>query len=163
VELCAALKNVIAIAAGICDGLKLGDNAKAALITRGLAEIRRLGERMGAYPFTFMGLAGVGDLITTCTSPHSRNRAFGELLSKGFSPFDAERSISQTVEGIKTALAAKRLADHFCVELPICQKVYEVIYCGGKVEEAVSALMQRPWKKEEAQIMMQGGGLNDKS
>lgn len=153
VEVCGALKNVIAIAAGICDGLSLGDNAKAALITRGLAEIKRFGLWMGAHPLTFMGLAGVGDLVVTCTSSWSRNRRFGELLAKGLSAIEAERRINETIEGIKTVLAVKRLSEYFSLELPICEKVYEVIYCGLAPKEALCALMRRPQKMEETQII----------
>ncbi len=127
VQLCGAAKNVIAIAAGICDGLGYGDNARAALITRGLAEMTRLGSVLGADPRTYAGLAGLGDLVATCTSGHSRNRAAGELLARGVAPEEAEREVGMVVEGLHTAPALEALARESGVELPITDAVCSVI------------------------------------
>src|SRR5207245_1942896 len=126
VELCAAAKNVIALAAGGVDGLDLGDNSKAALITRGLAEMARLGEAAGARPETFAGLAGMGDLIVTCWSRHGRNRHAGELIAQGSTPDEAVAAIGQTVEGITTAPALLELSHRLNVELPITEGVCAV-------------------------------------
>ena len=127
VELCAAAKNVIALAAGGVDGLDLGDNAKAALITRGLAEMARLGEAAGARPETFSGLAGMGDLIVTCWSRHGRNRHAGELIAQGRSPEEAVAEIGQTVEGLTTAPVLRELSHRVGVELPITEGVCAVL------------------------------------
>src|SRR5205823_33653 len=127
VELCAAAKNVIALAAGGEDGLDLGDNAKAAVITRGLAEMSRLGEACGARPETFAGLAGMGDLIVTCWSRHGRNRAAGELIAQGADPQEAVARIGQTVEGITTAPTLLELSKRVGVELPITDGVCAVL------------------------------------
>jgi glycerol-3-phosphate dehydrogenase (NAD(P)+) len=148
VELGAALKNVIAIAAGICDGLELGDNPKAALLTRGLAEIIRLGTAMGARAATFSGLTGLGDLIVTATSHHSRNRNFGELIARGLSPAEAERRIGMVVEGIRTARCAQRLAQKIGVSAPISREVYKVLFQGKNPRAALRSLMQRKPKPE---------------
>ena len=142
VELCAAAKNVIALAAGGIDGLDLGDNAKAALITRGLTEMARLGEAAGARPETFAGLAGMGDLIVTCWSRHGRNRHAGELIAQGRSPEEAAAEIGQTVEGLTTAPVLQRLAQRLDVELPITEGVCEVL-SGKSLTSLVSSLMGR--------------------
>jgi len=142
VELCAAAKNVIGLAAGAVDGLKLGDNGKAALITRGLAEMARLGEAFGARPETFAGLAGMGDLIVTCWSLHGRNRRAGELIARGLSPEKAVAQIGQTVEGITTAPVLRELSQRVGVELPITDGVCAVL-SGESLSELVSRLMGR--------------------
>ncbi len=142
VELCAAAKNVIALAAGGVDGLALGDNSKASLITRGLAEMARLGEAAGARPETFAGLAGMGDLIVTCWSKHGRNRHAGELIAQGLSPGEAVARIGQTVEGITTAPALHDLSARLGVELPITEGVCAVL-SGQSLSELVSNLMGR--------------------
>jgi glycerol-3-phosphate dehydrogenase (NAD(P)+) len=142
VELCAAAKNVIALAAGGVDGLALGDNSKASLITRGLAEMARLGEAAGARPETFAGLAGMGDLIVTCWSKHGRNRHAGELIAQGLSPDEAVARIGQTVEGITTAPALHDLSARLGVELPITEGVCAVL-SGKSLSELVSNLMGR--------------------
>ena len=141
VELCAAAKNVIALAAGGVEGLGLGDNAKAALITRGLAEMARLAEACGARPETFAGLAGMGDLIVTCWSRHSRNRRAGELIARGTPPADAIASIG-TVEGATTAPVLLRLAERLGIDLPITEGVVGVLR-GQPPDELVSSLMGR--------------------
>ena len=142
VELCAAAKNVIALAAGGVDGLDLGDNSKAALITRGLAEMARLGEACGARPETFAGLAGMGDLIVTCWSRHGRNRRAGELIAQGRTPQEAVAEIGQTVEGITTAPVLLELARRVGVELPITEGVCAVL-SGQSLAGLVSRLMGR--------------------
>ncbi len=142
VELCAAAKNVIGLAAGAVDGLGLGDNGKAALITRGLAEMARLGEAFGARPETFAGLAGMGDLIVTCWSRHGRNRRAGELIAQGMSPERAVAEIGQTVEGITTAPVLQELARRVGVELPITDGVCAVL-SGESLTELMFRLMGR--------------------
>ncbi len=147
VELGGALKNVIAICAGICDGLGLGDNTKAALITRGLAEMANLGVCMGAYEHTFMGLAGIGDLVVTCTSKHSRNNRFGNKVGSGIPVQQALLEVG-TVEGYYAALMAHQLGQKFGVELPIIDVCYKILYENGSVDTAVKELMLRPKKSE---------------
>jgi glycerol-3-phosphate dehydrogenase (NAD(P)+) len=142
VELCAAAKNVIALAAGAVDGLDLGDNAKASLVTRGLAEMARLGEAAGARPETFSGLAGMGDLIVTCWSRHGRNRHAGELIAQGRSPEEAAAEIGQTVEGLTTAPVLQTLSQRLNVELPITEGVCAVL-SGQNLTGLVSSLMGR--------------------
>jgi glycerol-3-phosphate dehydrogenase (NAD(P)+) len=142
VELCAAAKNVIALAAGGVDGLDLGDNSKASLITRGLAEMSRLGEAAGARQETFAGLAGMGDLIVTCWSKHGRNRHAGELIAQGRTPDEAIAEIGQTVEGITTAPALHELSGRLDVELPITEGVCAVL-SGQSLTDLVSRLMGR--------------------
>lgn len=149
VELGGSLKNVIAIAAGICDGLKLGDNAKAALITRGLAEIARLGAAMGADPLTFAGLSGMGDLIVTCESRHSRNRALGERVAGGMSVEAALASSPMVAEGVRTTKSAVELARRYDVEMPITVQVHRVLFENGDVLEAITELMTREYKAEK--------------
>jgi glycerol-3-phosphate dehydrogenase (NAD(P)+) len=142
VELCAAAKNVIALAAGGVDGLGLGDNAKAALITRGLVEMARLGEAFGARAETFSGLAGMGDLVVTCWSRHGRNRPAGELIARGASPEEAAAEIGQVVEGLTTAPVLRDLSRRVGIELPITEGVCAVL-SGQLLSELVSALMGR--------------------
>jgi glycerol-3-phosphate dehydrogenase (NAD(P)+) len=148
VELGGALKNVVAIACGISDGLGYGENAKAALITRALAEITRLGVAAGARPLTFLGLAGMGDLILTCESDISRNRRLGLALAKGVSVEDATAGIDGVVEGAVTARAVPVLARKYGVELPICAGLYAVLYEGLSPEKAVRELMARASRPE---------------
>lgn len=147
VELGGALKNVIAICAGICDGLGHGDNTKAALITRGLAEMANLGVCMGADERTFMGLSGIGDLVVTCTSLHSRNNRFGKLVGEGVSVKEALERVG-TVEGYYATLTAHQLGQKYGVELPIIDACYEILYNNGDPAYAVKDLMQRPKRAE---------------
>jgi glycerol-3-phosphate dehydrogenase (NAD(P)+) len=142
VELCAAAKNVIALAAGGADGLGLGDNAKAALVTRGLAEMGRLAEVAGARPETFAGLAGMGDLIVTCWSPSGRNRRCGELVAQGMTPAEAAHSIGMVVEGLTTAPTLRALAHRLDVEMPITEGVCAVLD-GVPLSDLVGQLMRR--------------------
>ena len=148
VETGGALKNIIAIAAGIADGLDLGTNTKAAILTRGLAEITRLGVRMGADKETFSGLSGLGDLTTTCISPKSRNRWFGEQIGRGKSINEVMSETEMVVEGLSTAKSAYHLSRKFEVEMPIIQKIYEIIYEGKDPAVAVEELMKRDPKEE---------------
>ena len=148
VELAAALKNVIALCAGCCDGMGCGDNTKAALMTRGLTEIARLGVAMGGRKETFAGLAGVGDLIVTCTSMHSRNRRCGILIGKGMEPAQAVKEIGAVVEGYYAAANAKTLADKLGVEMPIAAAAYEVLYHGKDPKVVLQELMTREKKHE---------------
>lgn len=147
VELGGALKNVIAIAAGFCDGLGLGDNTKAALITRGLAEMTRLGVCMGAKEFTFAGLTGIGDLVVTCTSRHSRNNRFGYKVGSGASVKDALEEVG-TVEGYYASAIAYKLSVKYNVELPIISECYAVLHQNRDVSESVRNLMRRPSRSE---------------
>ena len=148
VETAAALKNVIAIAAGVCDGLGFGDNTKGALLTRGLAELARLGEALGARAETFAGLAGIGDLVTTCTSAHSRNRRLGELVARGTSLEDALTRIGMAVEGVETTRSALEIAARHGVELPITAQVARVLFEGKDPRHALEDLMGRDAKAE---------------
>lgn len=148
VELGGALKNVIAIAVGICDGLGLGDNAKSALMTRGLAEIVRLGITMGARPQTFSGLAGIGDIIVTCISKYGRNLKFGQMLASGKSVNEVLAGTEMVFEGVTTSNAAYELGKKYGVEMPICNEVYQVIYNGKLYKQAIQDLMKRAPKKE---------------
>ena len=142
-ELGGALKNVIALCAGICDGVGYGDNSRAALITRGLAEITRLGVKMGAKPETFAGLSGVGDLIVTCTSMHSRNHRAGILLGKGYSLKEALDEIQMVVEGVNTVGAAYNLSKKYDVSMPITAESYKILFEGKDPKHAVIDLMTR--------------------
>ncbi len=142
VELCAAAKNVIALAAGAVDGLELGDNAKAALMSRGLAEMARLAAACGARPETFAGLAGIGDLVVTCWSRHSRNRRAGELVASGATVAEAQEEIGMVVEGMTTAPVLHDLGRKLEIELPITDAVYAVL-SGGRIEKLVSSLLAR--------------------
>lgn len=148
VELGGALKNIIALAAGISDGLGFGDNAKAALITRGIVEISRLGVAMGACPSTFSGLSGIGDLIVTCTSMHSRNRRCGILIGQGMDPQKAVEKIGMVVEGIYAVDAAYQLSKKYNVEMPITSELYRFLNEGGDIRAAVVNLMTRQKKHE---------------
>lgn len=148
VQLCGAVKNILAIACGISDGLNYGANAKAALITRGLAEMSRLGLALGARPDTFMGLAGVGDLVLTCTDNQSRNRRFGLQLGEGIDSSTAEKNIGQVVEGKYNAIQICALAAKHHIDMPICQEVNAVLQGKYTPTEAVSHLMQRPPRDE---------------
>lgn len=149
VELAAALKNVLAIAAGICDGIGLGDNTKGALLTRGVAEMARLGAALGARQETFFGLAGIGDVITTCLSRHSRNRAFGELIGRGTQREDGLVQVGQVVEGAATTRTACRLAERHRVALPIASTVEKVVFGGMDPREAIDHLMSRDLRSED--------------
>ena len=148
VELAGATKNVIAIAAGILDGLGAGDNAKAALLTRGLAEICRLGEAMGARPETFAGLAGMGDLVTTCISPVGRNRSFGEAIGRGATVAEALEATHSVVEGVPTTGSVVALAAQLGVEMPLTAAIGQVLFDGFSPREAIADLMARPLKAE---------------
>ncbi|MGN0161223.1 MAG: NAD(P)H-dependent glycerol-3-phosphate dehydrogenase [Lachnospiraceae bacterium] len=147
-ELGGALKNVIALAAGISDGVGYGDNSKAALITRGIYEISKLGIAMGGKPETFYGLTGIGDLIVTCASMHSRNRRAGILIGQGKSYEEAMKEVNMVVEGVYAAKAAMKLAQKYNVDLPIVTKVNEILFEGKKPEETVKELMLRDKKLE---------------
>ena len=149
VELGGALKNVIALCAGIIDGIGFGDNTKAALMTRGISEIARLGVAVGANADTFWGLSGIGDLIVTCTSMHSRNRRAGILIGKGMTAKEAQQEVHMVVEGINTTKAAYELAKKHGVEMPIVDAAYKVLYMGGDPKEAVTNLMLRDKKNEK--------------
>ncbi|MGM0443063.1 MAG: NAD(P)H-dependent glycerol-3-phosphate dehydrogenase [Fibrobacterota bacterium] len=148
VELAGSVKNVIALAAGICDGLKFGDNTKGALLTRGMVEMARLGTAMGAEEHTFSGLAGFGDLITTCFSRHSRNRRMGELLASGLSLEQALNKMTMVAEGVTTASSLYELAQDYNVEMPITEKINDVLYRGESPKTAVLDLMNRSYKPE---------------
>ena len=148
VELGGALKNIIALGAGVSDGLGYGDNAKAALMTRGITEMCRLGTCLGADVETFSGLTGIGDLIVTCTSMHSRNRRCGILIGKGMPPDQATREIGMVVEGISTAEAAWALAQQHGIEMPITESIYKVIHGEMEARDAVNYLMNRGMKNE---------------
>ncbi|MCL2747276.1 MAG: NAD(P)-dependent glycerol-3-phosphate dehydrogenase [Oscillospiraceae bacterium] len=148
VELCGAIKNVIAIAAGMCSGLQLGDNAVAAVAARGLAEIKRLGEAVGAYPETFSGLAGFGDIIVTCCGRGSRNRGLGEEIGRGKPPAQAIGERKSVAEGVKTVEALYQLSRKLGVSLPISEIVYAVLFQGFPVDKAADALMRRDARAE---------------
>lgn len=147
-ELGGCFKNIIALAAGICDGVGLGDNSKAALMTRGLTEIARLGVRLGARSETFAGLSGMGDLIVTCTSMHSRNRRAGIMIGKGMDVQQAMKEVGAVVEGYYATEAGYMLAQKEGVEMPITTAMYELLYGGKPVEECIRMLMARPRKSE---------------
>jgi glycerol-3-phosphate dehydrogenase (NAD(P)+) len=148
IELCSAAKNVVAIAAGIGDGLGYGDNGKAALITRALAEIGRLVEHNGGSFATVAGLAGVGDVIATCTSHHSRNRWAGEQIGRGRSLDEIVSSTRMVIEGIPAAQGIRSLAESAGVEMPICEGVYRVIFEGLRPQDALEELLSRGWASE---------------
>jgi len=152
VELGGVLKNVIALAAGMVDGLGYGDNTKAGLITRGLAEITRLGVAAGANPLTFAGLAGLGDLVATCSSPLSRNRYVGQELARGRPLDEITASMTGLAEGITTTVAALKLAGELNVEMPIARQVYRALYEGLDVRRGIAELMERELKHEFADI-----------
>jgi glycerol-3-phosphate dehydrogenase (NAD(P)+) len=142
-ELGGALKNVIAIATGMGDGLGVGDNTRSAVITRGLAELTRLGVAMGGEPATFAGLAGIGDLVATCTSKQSRNRHVGEQLGLGKTIEEISNEMNQVAEGVKTTAVAMELAERYAIDLPIAREVYGVLYEGRTAEEAYRGLTRR--------------------
>ena len=148
VELGGALKNIIALGAGISDGMGFGDNAKAAMMTRGISEIARLGVKLGADLSTFSGLTGIGDLIVTCTSMHSRNRRCGILIGEGMKPSEATKKVGMIVEGMYTTEAAYQLAQKVGVEMPITEQIYNVINEKTDAREAVMSLMTRQRKHE---------------
>lgn len=148
VELAGALKNVIAVAAGILDGIGTGNNAKAALLTRGLVEISRLGLALGAQPETFMGLAGLGDLVTTCVSPEGRNRTFGERVGRGEKVEAVLQSMTGVVEGVATCKSVVELARQLGVEMPISEGLYRVLFGGLSPTEGIAELMARELKHE---------------
>jgi glycerol-3-phosphate dehydrogenase (NAD(P)+) len=148
VEVGGAVKNVIAIGSGIADGMGFGANTRVALITRGLAEMMRLGVKLGALRETFMGLAGLGDLVLTCTDDQSRNRRFGMALGRGESPASAQSSIHQVVEGVPAARAVHDVAQRLHVDMPICREIYGIMYENKPVRAAVQALMGRDVRSE---------------
>jgi glycerol-3-phosphate dehydrogenase (NAD(P)+) len=148
VELAGAMKNVIAIAAGIVDGMGAGNNTKAALLSRGLAEITRLGIACGARPQTFAGLTGLGDLVTTCISPKGRNRSFGERIGKGQTLEQAQKATVSVIEGVATCKSVVTLGQQYNVEMPITRAVYEVLFENKPVQTAIADLMKRQLKAE---------------
>ena len=148
VELAGALKNVIAIAAGICDGIDYGDNAKSALMTRGLVEMTRFGVELGAEIATFSGLAGIGDLITTCTSPHGRNRKVGELLGKGMTREQVQNEMVAVAEGLTTTSSVVEIAQERGIDMPITCEVFAVLFEGKSPRDATDTLMMRPPRSE---------------
>ena len=152
IETGAALKNVVALAAGIADGLGYGDNAKAALITRGMAEIARLGIAMGGKYQTYTGLSGIGDLIVTCASMHSRNRRAGILIGKGYTMEEAMKEVQMVVEGVYSAKAARSLAKKYNVSMPIVEEVNQVLFEGKPAKEAVADLMLRDKRIEHSDL-----------
>ncbi len=147
-ELGGASKNVMAVATGICDGMELGSNARAGLITRGLSEMMRLGAAMGAEPETLMGLSGMGDLVLTCTGELSRNRRLGLALGRGLGVEEAIEQIGQVVEGYKAAAEVRRLSEKFELDLPICEQVHGILYQGWSPHKGVKVLLSRELKKE---------------
>ena len=154
VELGGSVKNVIALCCGILDGLGCGDNTKAALMTRGLVEMTRLGVAMGAKAETFSGLSGIGDLIVTCTSMHSRNRRAGILIGQGKSVEEAQKEVNMVVEGVRSCRAAKELADRLGVEMPIVSEAYDVLFHGKTPKQAIENLMMRTKKHETEQCFL---------
>lgn len=148
IEICGALKNIMALATGISCGLGYGDNAKAAIITRGLAEMTRLGEKLGCDPQTFSGLTGMGDLIVTCTSEHSRNNRAGRLIGRGLSPEEAKKEVGMVVEGIYALPAAIKLAKKYEVDMPIITAVNHIVNGGKQPLEEVNQLLSRELKSE---------------
>ena len=153
IELGGALKNVIALAAGIADGLGCGDNTKAALITRGIAEITRLGTAMGGSPETFSGLTGIGDLIVTCASMHSRNRRAGILIGKGYTMEEAMKEVNMVVEGVYSARAARALSEKYQVSMPIVEQVNQVLFEGKSAKDALYELMLRDRRMENSDLV----------
>ncbi len=149
VELGGALKNVIAIAAGMCDGMKLGDNAKSALLSRGLVEMVRLGVAMGAQQKTFFGLSGIGDLVTTCVSPHGRNREIGLQISRGLKLPEVLRTMEKVAEGVWTTMSVIALSKKYRVKMPITDEVYSVLFEDKAPRQALKDLMTRSAKSEE--------------
>ena len=158
VELCGAMKNIIALTAGMSNGLGFGDNAKAALITRGIAELTRLGMAMGCQPQTFAGLAGVGDLVVTAMSPHSRNNRAGFLIGQGYSVEEAKAKVGMVVEGLNALPAAMRLIERYGVEMPIVETANAVVNGHISPKDAVTALMMREKKNETIPWPLQSEG-----
>ena len=158
-QLGGGLKNVIALAAGVCDGMELGDNTKAALVTRGLTEMARLGVAAGGMSQTLAGLSGLGDLIVTCTSIHSRNYRAGRLVGQGKTAMDAMREVGAVVEGYYAAAAARELAGRFQVEMPISDAVYRVLYEGADARQAIRALLSRQRRGEIEESWLAGGQM----
>jgi len=152
VQLGGAVKNVIAIGAGISDGIGFGANARTALITRGLAEMSRLGLALGADPSTFMGMAGLGDLVLTCTDNQSRNRRFGIMLGQGMDVQTSQDKIGQVVEGYRNTKEVRALAQRYNVEMPITEQIYQVLYCGKEASEAAVSLLGRASKDEKTSL-----------
>jgi glycerol-3-phosphate dehydrogenase (NAD(P)+) len=148
VQVGGAIKNVLAVATGVCDGLAFGDNARAAVITRGLVEMTRLGAALGANPLTFLGLSGVGDLVLTCAGDLSRNRTLGKQLAAGVDPKEYLASRRSVAEGFSTSAAAYALAQKLQVEMPITENVYEVLHRGRPLKQAVQMLLERTHKDE---------------
>jgi glycerol-3-phosphate dehydrogenase (NAD(P)+) len=148
VEIGGAVKNVLAIAVGIADGMGLGANTRAAMITRGLSEISRLGEALGAHPETLTGMAGLGDLVLTCTDDQSRNRRFGLLLGQGRTPAEAQQQIASVVEGVRAAPEVMRLAERYGVEMPLCENVTAVLAGKQSPAQALKRLAERPLRAE---------------
>lgn len=149
VQLGGAVKNVIAIGAGMSDGIGFGANARTALITRGLAEMSRLGSALGADPSTFMGMAGLGDLVLTCTDNQSRNRRFGIMLGQGVGVNESQEKIGQVVEGYRNTKEVRALAQRYNVEMPITEQIYQVLYCNKDAREAATSLLGRSSKDEK--------------
>lgn len=158
VEIAGSVKNVIALSVGVSDGYGWGDNAKAALVTRGLAEMTRLGLSLGADPHTFAGLAGVGDLVVTCFSRHSRNRGFGERIGAGQSLEEAAASSTMVVEGVATTKSVRELAQRQGIEMPITEGVYQVLFNGTDPVEAMDRLMTREPRREAAHLVLSPEG-----
>lgn len=152
VELGGAVKNIIALAAGVSDGLEYGDNTKAALMTRGIAEIARLGLALGAQPLTFAGLSGIGDLIVTCTSMHSRNRRAGILIGKGKTVEEAIDEVKMVVEGVNTTKSVYELANKINIEMPITNELYKILYEKKPAKDAVLELMLRDKRHETEEV-----------
>jgi glycerol-3-phosphate dehydrogenase (NAD(P)+) len=163
VEIGGSLKNVLAIAAGISDGVGYGDNAKAALVTRGLAEMRRLGYALGADPQTFSGLSGVGDLVATCTSEHSRNRYLGEQIASGRSLDEVSEDMAMVAEGVRTTQSVFKLARQHEVDMPITEAVYAILFEGKRPSEMVKRLMTRTAKREHwfSEPLVSDGGASE--
>lgn len=148
VETGGALKNIIALAVGVSDGIGFGDNTQAAIMTRGMAEIMRMGSALGAKTETFLGLSGFGDLIVTCTSMHSRNRRCGMLIGQGLSATEATEQVGMVVEGIRTMEAANSLAKELDIEMPLTRALYDIIHEGASVADTINELMERDYKRE---------------
>lgn len=149
VEIGGSVKNILALAAGMSEGIGYGDNAKAALVTRGIAEIQRLGQAMGAKRSTFAGLAGIGDLVVTCFSRHSRNRYFGEEIGKGRTLAEVEADMTMVAEGVRTTHSVHALAQKYGIEMPITEAVYQILFEDKKPQDAVHELMTREAKYED--------------
>lgn len=151
-EICGSLKNIFAIACGACDGLGLGDNTKSALVTRGLYEMAKLGTRMGAKQITFFGLAGMGDLVVTCFSKHSRNRSFGERIGQGETVSNALKKMTMVVEGVPTSKSAYQLIKKYRCDCPIIDEIYHVLYQKKNIRDSMHDLMSRPARAESNEL-----------